>query len=149
IEAVVDAQHGVVHEHLDVLAELVAVPQGAVELRKLCRGAGQDAANGRARREWLLEDAAPRSGATGELRDPEGALHRKRCGRGGSWAHGGSVSSRPSEGGPAPTPYRSVTSNRRNAPPCGSGPARRAAAGRGGARASAPGCRARPESRRP
>src|SRR2546422_975276 len=74
IERVGDAEHGVVHEHLDVLTELAPVPERRVELRVPRRQARKDAPHRRPWRERLLEDAPARAVAADELRDPGGDL---------------------------------------------------------------------------
>src|SRR3989449_7186851 len=151
IERVGDAEHGVVHEHLDVLTELAPVPERRVELRVPRRQARKDAPHRRPWRERLLEDAPARAVAADELRDPGGDLDgdgRRRI----HPAHADpprSASSTRSATGPARTQCRTAPSSRRSAPPGDSAQAPRGAGRRGGATASARGPRARSGSRRP
>src|SRR5881409_1343705 len=87
VEGVVDAEHRVVDEDLDVLAQLVAVPEGPVKLRVPRREPGEHAPDGRAGRQRLVQDAPPRPVAAHELRDPGGDLHGDRRARGPGAAH--------------------------------------------------------------
>src|SRR5205807_2584115 len=78
LESVRDAEHGVVDEHLDVLAELQPLPQRGVELRVARREPLQNAADGRARDDRLLEQLPTGPDPAAELRDPGDDLYRDR-----------------------------------------------------------------------
>src|SRR3989449_8586459 len=66
VEGVLDAEHRIVDEHLDVLAQLVAVPEGPLELREPRREALEHTPDRRARGQRLVHDApAPALAAHG------------------------------------------------------------------------------------
>src|SRR4029453_13744346 len=81
---VVDAEHSVVDEDLDVLTQLVPVPEGSVKLGVARRNPGEHAPDRRAGRQGLVQDTPPRAVAAPELRDPGGDLHGNRRGGAGS-----------------------------------------------------------------
>src|SRR5205814_559231 len=73
------AEHGIVDEDLDVLAELPAVPEGVVELGEPAAERLEQRADGGAGRQRLLEHAPRRAVAAHEARGPADDLD----GRGG------------------------------------------------------------------
>src|SRR5260370_11223507 len=74
VEVVGHAEHGVVDEDLDVLAELPAVPEGVVELREPAAERLEQRADGGAGRQRLLEHAARRTVAPPQPRRPAAHL---------------------------------------------------------------------------
>src|SRR5262245_59568425 len=87
VEGVVDVEHRVVDEDLDVLAQLFAVPESPVQLGKARREPCEHAPDRRTGRQRLVEDAPPRAVAAHELRDPGGDLHGNGRGGGAGGAH--------------------------------------------------------------
>src|SRR5262249_59110493 len=69
VEVVLDTEDRVVHEDLDVLAELFTVPEGPVQLGEFRREPAQHASYRRPLAQRLLENAPPRAVAADELRD--------------------------------------------------------------------------------
>src|SRR5262245_14337866 len=70
VELMADPQHGVVDQHLDVLADLRSVPERGPQLGEASRQPHQHRAHGGAFSERLREDLPPGAVASGELGDP-------------------------------------------------------------------------------
>src|SRR6266850_3972392 len=60
LEVVLDAEYRIVDEHFDVLAELLTVPEGLMELRESRRDTRQHASDRRAGHQRFLQDAPAR-----------------------------------------------------------------------------------------
>lgn len=73
-----DAEHGIVHQDLDVFRELAApfIPEGLTELREPATELRQNAPDSRALGHDLLEVLPSRAVPSDESRDPGDDLHR-------------------------------------------------------------------------
>src|SRR5688500_14720964 len=70
VQLVLDAEHGLVDENLDVLAEVAGVPERGVEFGEANAQGLEDGAHGRGRRDGLLEAAARGAIPADEARRP-------------------------------------------------------------------------------